>query len=217
MDTKPNKAQEAVQEDLNLIEKAKANRNKITIGVVILAVALIVGFGWWIISSNGNKKADNAIALADIEQNDSLALAYYQDAAKLGYKSGNRAGLEAAIALYQKGEYEQALGYLKDASVKSSLVEAGRYSLMGDCYVNLEKLDDALKAYKNAVKAAENNPQVVPFVLVKEANVYRALGKYNDEYECYQEIYKNYPAYAQSLRFDIRKYAERAKANAANK
>ncbi len=201
-------------EEKDLIQSAKDNKKKIiTVAVVIIAVA-VAAIVWFLVNQNGSKQADEAIALADIEQNDSTALALYKDAAKLGHASGNRAKLNAAIALYNDGKYQEALDYLKDASVSSDIVEAGQYSLMGDCYVNLNQNAEALKAFDKAISAADGNPQIVPFILVKKANIYRAEANYKEEYKAYQTIIKDYPEYAQSRRFDIRAYAERAKAQA---
>lgn len=194
------------------VKKGVTKKSVITIGIIVAAL-IVIGLIWFAVNRQSSAKADEAIALADVEMNDSIALKYYMDAAELGHKSGNRAKLHAAIALYQQGKYEEALNYLKDASVSSDIIEAGKYSLMGDCYVNLEKYDDALSCYNKAVSAADNNPQIVPFVLVKKANVYRELKQYNEEANCYNKIINDYPEYVQTLRFDIKKYAERAAAS----
>lgn len=212
METPNQKAPENQGE--NVIETVKVNKKRIITGAVFVIAVAAAAMIWYVVNQNGARKADEAIALADIEQNDSIALQYYQDAAKLGHKSGERAKLQSAIALYDKGQYEQALSYLKDASTGSDIIEAGRYSLMGDCYVNLKNYDEAMSAYKKAISAADGNPQIVPFVLIKEANIYRAQQKYSDEYKAYKEIIDNYPQYWQNLRTDIRKYAERARAAA---
>ena len=191
--------------------EVKVNKKAVVTASIIVLAIVVIGLVWYFVSVNGSHKADEAIALADVELNDSVALQRYMDAAKLGHKSGNRAKLEAAMRLYQKGEYQQALNYLDDASVSSDIVEAGKYTLMGDCYVNLDNYDKALSCYDKAISASDNNPQIVPFVLVKKANIYRAQGKYAEEYAAYDKIVKEYPAYARNLNFDIRKYAERAR------
>lgn len=192
----------------------KVNKKAITIAAVVVAVIVVVGLAIYLVRVNGSKKAAEAIAVADLEMNDSIALNQYMKAAELGYKSGNRAKLNCAIALYKKGDYNKALEYLKDASIDSEIVDAGRLTLMGDCYANTGKLDEALDCYNKAISASDNNPQVAPFVLVKEANIYREQKKYDKEYEAYEKIFNNYPEYVMGLNFDIRKYAERAKANA---
>lgn len=212
----PNKtnAQAPIAEEGANIEKKISKKKVISICVGVGAVVLF-GLLWYFLATAASHKADEAIALADVEMNDSIKLERYMDAAKLGHKSGNRAKLEVAIALYQKGEYEEAIKYLEDASVSSDIIEAGKYALMGDCYVNLKNYDKALSAYQKAIKEADNNPQIVPFVLVKEANIYREQGNYEAEYKAYETIYDKYPEYAKSLsNIDIRKYAERARAAA---
>lgn len=195
------------------VKKGVTKKSVITIGIIVAAL-IVIGLIWFAVNRQSSAKADEAIALADVEMNDSIALKYYMDAAELGHKSGNRAKLHAAIALYQQGKYEEALNYLKDASVSSDIIEAGKYSLMGDCYVNLENYDKALSCYDKAISASDNNPQIIPFVLVKKANIYRVQGKYAEECAAYEKIVKDYPAYARNLNFDIRKYAERARAAA---
>lgn len=209
MENVNNNANQAPETQEGGAKKVNTKKTIITAGIV-LAALIVVGLIWFAVNRQGSAKADEAVALADVEMNDSIALNYYMKAAELGHKSGNRAKLHAAIALYEQGKYEEALSYLKDASVSSDLIEAGKYSLMGDCYVNLQKYDEAISSYNKAVSAADNNPQIVPFVLVKEANVYRELKKYNEEANCYNKIINDYPTYAQALRFDIKKYAERA-------
>jgi len=208
-----NETQKQAPETQEVEAPGKNNKKTvITIGIIVAAL-IVIGLIWFAVDRNSSAKADEAVALADVEMNDSIALKYYMDAAELGHKSGNRAKLHAAIALYQQGKYEDALNYLKDASVGSDIVEAGKYSLMGDCYVNLKNYDEALSSYNKAISVADNNPQIVPFVLVKEANVYRAQQNYNAEDNCYKKILAEYPAYASGLRFDIKKYAERANAS----
>lgn len=209
---------EAAAQEQDLMAKIKVHKRRILAGSIIVIVLCAAALVWYFIAMNGARRADEAVALADTEVNDSLALDYYQKAAKLGYKSGNRAGLNAAIILYRKGEYQQALDQLKSAgSNKSNIIEAGRYSLMGDCYANLGELDKALDSFKDAYSAADNNPEIAPFILIKQANIYREQGHFDDEYECYKKIIDQYPNYMQQLserRINLRKYAERAKAQA---
>ncbi len=209
---------EAAAQEQDLMAKIKVHKRRLIAGSIVVIVLCAAALVWYFIAMNGARRADEAVALADTEVNDSLALDYYQKAAKLGYKSGNRAGLNAAIILYRKGEYQQALDQLKSAgSNNSNIIEAGRYSLMGDCYANLGELDKALGSFKDAYSAADNNPEIAPFILIKQANIYREQGHFDDEYECYKKIIDQYPNYMQQLserRINLRKYAERAKAQA---
>ena len=54
-------------------------------------------------------------------------------------------------------------------------------------------------------------------LLVKEANIYRAQEDYAKEAECYKTIVDEYPSYSMETRTDIKKYYERAAAQAQAK
>ena len=198
----------------DIIARAKAN-SKLIMALSIFICAVIIGvFVWYFVSRSGAAKADEAIARADIEQNDSIALQLYREAATHGYKSGNRARLEVATRLYEQGEYQEALEYVKDASFSDNIVKSGALALEGDCYVNLQQYPEALKAYDKAISAADENPTIVPLLLVKKANIYRAEKNYEDEYEALKEVVEDYPQFDRSAQADIRKMYERAKASA---
>ena len=207
---KNNPTPEQVEVSEDILAKARANKKSIMWGFIVAFVMIIGVLAWLLISQSGSRKADELIARAAAAQTASVAAALYADAAKAGYKSGNRAKAEMGIILYQKGEYADALKYLDDCSLDDNVAAAGVYSLQGDCHVNLEQYDQALKSYSKAVSAADKNPEIVPFILIKEANIYRAQQKYADEAKCYKTILDEYPSYAQGVRTDIKKYYERA-------
>lgn len=181
--------------------------------LIIAAVCVVGMLAYILVAQNGSRKADELIAKADAEQNDSIALNLYAKAADAGYKSGNRAKAEMGIRLYNDGKYQEALEYLNDCSLDDEIAEAGVETLKGDCYVNIDQLDKALGAYKSAISEADENPEIVPFVLIKMANIYRAQGNFEAEAKAYKEIIDEYPSYTSSTRIDIRKYYERALAS----
>lgn len=189
----------------------KVNRKLITgIAVAVLAV-IVLALAWYFVNQSGSKAADEAIGKADIEQNDSVALELYKQAADQGYKSGNRAKLHVAINLYQQGKYEEALTYLEDASIDDEVIAAGTLTLAGDCYVNLEQYDNALNKFDKALSKADGNEVIAPVILIKQANVYRAQQNYAAEFEAYDAIVTKYPSFLRSSRFDVEKYRERAR------
>lgn len=210
---KKNPATEQVEQAEDIVAKARANKKTIvgiSVAIVVVIAAVLV---WLLVAQSGSRKADDLIARADAAQNDSIALTLYADAAKAGYKSGNRAKAELGIRYYREGQYEKALQYLDDASLDDEIAAAGVYTLQGDCHVNLEQYDQALKCYNKAISKADKNPEIVPFVLIKEANIYRAQGKFADEAKAYKTIIDEYPTYVATTRVDIKKYYERALAS----
>lgn len=215
MENNPKNVKPVIEEETDFVAKTKKYRKQLTGLFIAVAIVLIALLGWYMVRQSQVSKADQAISLADMEQNDSIALKLYEDAATHGTKSGDRAKIEVAIRLYKAGKYEDAVKYLDDASASSEIIAAGIETLKGDCYVNLKNYDAAIKAYKAAINNANNNPQLVPVILVKEANVYREQKNYAAEAEAYATIVEQYPNYGVSTNIDIRKYYERAKAATA--
>lgn len=208
-----NQTTQEVDKSEEILAKARANKKTIMWCLIIAAVCVVGMLAYILVAQNGSRKADELIAKADAEQNDSIALNLYAKAADAGYKSGNRAKAEMGIRLYNDGKYQEALEYLNDCSLDDEIAEAGVETLKGDCYVNLDQLDKALGAYKSAISEADENPEIVPFVLIKMANIYRAQGNFEAEAKAYKEIIDEYPSYTSSTRSDIRKYYERALAS----
>lgn len=206
-------ATEQVEQAEDILAKARANKKSI-LGLSMALIVIVIGvLIYLLVAQAGGKKADELVAKADAAQNDSIAMALYTQAADAGYKSGNRAKAEVAIRLYRDGKYEEALKYLDKTSLDGEIGAAGVATLKGDCYVNLDQLDKALKSYSKAISAANGNPEIVPLVLIKEANIYRAQEKYADEAKAYKTIIEDYPTYVATTRVDIKKYYERALAS----
>lgn len=202
-----------VDKSEEILAKARANKKVIIWSLVVAAVCVVAVLVYILVAQAGSRKADDLIAKADAAQNDSIALTLYAQAADAGYKSGNRAKAEMGIRLYRDGKYQEALEYLDDCSLDDEIAEAGVETLKGDCYVNLDQLDKAISAYKDAISDADENPEIVPFVLIKMANIYRSQGNYEAEAKAYKEIIDEYPSYVNSTRIDIRKFYERAVAS----
>ena len=147
--------------------------------------------------------------------NDSLALEQYKQVAdNYGYDAGNRAALNAAILLYNKKEYKEAITYLEKYSPKEAIIGASSQSLMGDCYVNLQEYDKALKCFRKAADISDENPYYTPLFLMKEATVQRELKNYKAEAALYKEIIDEYPQFAPTNGLDIEKYLKRAELQA---
>lgn len=204
----------------NVVEqKVQNNKKSIILAVAgIVAVALVVMF-IMNMRQSGAAAANEAIAQADAslrQGNDSIALVQYKQVAdNEGYDAGNRAALQSAILLYKDGKYEEALNYLEKYSPTEAIVGAASYSLKGDCYVNLQKYDEALSAFDKAIDASDDNEFYTPLFMIKQANVYRALKNYGKEAALYEQIKKEYPAYGSAYGLNIEKYIERAKASQA--
>ena len=187
---------EEVNESLtSAAQRIEDNKKYINWALIAIAVLALLAVGYIYGIHNPNKeKAVEQIGNADIELlqgNEDAALKDYEKvAAEFSNKTAERAHLNAAILLYQKGDK----------------------SLLGDCYVNLKKYDKALSAYDQAISMANGNELYAPAFMIKKATVLHEQKKYAEEAAIYQEIKDKYVAYTQQYRFEVDKYLERANA-----
>lgn len=207
---------------VSMSEKVQDNKKIILwAACAVVAVAVLVLGYIYLVRQPGQAKANDNIGEADIQMilgNDSIALAEYMSVADNdGYDAANRAALQAAIMLYQKGDYEKALNYVDKFSASESIIGAAAYSLKGDCYVNLDKLDDAVSAFKSAISKSDKNQYYTPFFMQKLARVYHEQGNFNEETELYRSIIADYPQFADDYGIDMKKYLRRAELAAENK
>lgn len=222
-------AEENQKPTTELEELAKDNKelkNNVTVGqkylmwgmIAVSVIAIFVVIYIFCLRNPGIKKANEAIGAADTELmlgSDSVALAQYRKVADdFGSDAGNRAALMAATISFREGKYEEALADLKGFSPKESIVGAAGCSLEGDCYVNLQKYPEAVKAYDKAIAQSDNNALYTPLFMMKKATVLRAQGDYAAELKVLEKVKSDYPQYTQAYRLDIDKYIARAKQQA---
>lgn len=204
-----------------LEQRVEQNKKSVIWYAVALLVVIGIGLGYYYGKKSAKEDAGEMIGKADIELmqgNDSVALAQYQAvAAEYGNGVANRANLNAAILLYQKGNYEEALKAVENYDVEEELVGAASQSLKGDCLVNLKKYDEAVAAYDKAISVANGNELYAPVFMMKKATVLSAQEKYADAAAIYQNIKDNYSKYVNAYRVNIDKYIDRANYLAGNK
>ncbi len=187
----------------------------IALGAILVVAALF--FIWLYLykvpTNNKAMEAYNKVELSAMGNDSTTAAQYKKVADEYGSTSaGKLAALSAAQTLYNSGKYEEAAKYLKKFSSKDKVLDANAKVLLGDCYVNLKKYDDAISAFKDAVKKADGNPQIAPRALLKQAVVYDEQKKYNDALNCYETIKKDYPQFTLGNGLSIDTYIEREKA-----
>lgn len=214
---------ETLNDSLTGIEQKVEKNQKLIVWAcaAITAVVAVILIYIFAIRKPGIESANSAIGQADLELimgSDSTALAQYQAVAdEYGYEAGNRAALNAAIILYKQGKYQEALNYLGQYSSSENVIGATAKALEGDCYVNLDQLDQAISCFEKAVKISDENPSLTPYFLMKEANVYNAQKNHAKEAEVYETIIENYAEFGPRMNIDFQKYLERAKALANSK
>lgn len=196
--------QENVIENINdnlTTASRKLVENKKTVmwicGIILVCGIFFCSWLWFFHSPRVKKGFDEYTKASTTATNDTVKAENLKKVAdQYGfYDSGKLAALEAGESLFNVGKYEEAIAYLQKFNNSNSQLQAGAKSLIGDCYVNLKKYDDALSAYADAIKAADENPVIVPMILLKEVNIYREMKKPEKVLECLETIKKDYPDY----------------------
>lgn len=209
-----------LNESLSSIEQKVENNKKYiywAVGAIVVVALIVLGYVYGIHNPN-MEKAKTEIAKADQDLsmgNDSIALKeYLAVASKYSNSPANRANLNAAIILYQKGKYQEAIESIKNFDAEGTIVGPASQSLLGDCYVNLKKYDEALSAFDKAVSLSGDNSLYTPLFLMKKATIYREQKNFKAEADIFQTIKDKYPDFAANYNIDVEKYLVRAKAQA---
>ncbi|WP_298901620.1 tetratricopeptide repeat protein [uncultured Psychroserpens sp.] len=127
-----------------------------------------------------------------------------------GTPAGNIASYDAGMAYLNLKDYSNAVKYLgefkTDDAVLGPLAKGG----MGDAFVQLNQLPDALEYYEKAI-AASTNDYTTPMYLLKAANVAQTLSEYNKALQYYKRIKSDFSDSDQAK--NIETFIGRAEAN----
>ncbi len=182
----------------------EANLNKILLGLA-LVIGVVVGV-YAYIKFYQEPKEEKAVAELFVAENnfilgqDSLAVAG-EGMSSMGLRqvaeeyAGTEAGAMAhvytGIAFYEEGKYEEAIEELKQCTAEDNYVAPSVKRLIGDCYVQLNKLEEAVAEYEEAASMADN-PAIAPSCLLKAGRVYEVLGQKDKAIALYEEIQEKY-------------------------
>ena len=125
-------------------------------------------------------------------------------------KAGNLAKYYAGICYLNKGEYEEAISYLKKFSGDDVIVPGMALGAIGDAYMQLDEPEKAVEYYIEAANRNKND-FVTPAFLLKAGWTYEIMGEWEKAKSTYEKLKKEYPR-AREAR-DIDKYLARAKAH----
>lgn len=207
---------------IEAISKSEAyirnNRNTIiTISMVILvAIAGVLAYHY-LYKKPRISKAETAMFKAEQAFGvDSFALALNGNGADVvgfleiidkysGTPSGNLAQAYAGISYYNLGELDKAINHLKKFKSKDTMVNPSIYGLIGDCYVDMDKVAEGVKYFEEAAKRADND-LLSPIYLIKAGIAYETLGVVEKARNSYQTIIDEYSA--SDFRVEAEKYLQ---------
>lgn len=170
------------------------------------AVLILLAGGFWFYKAKfqpkREAKANDALFMAErYFGQDSLDLAMNGDGNYSGLidvidefprtKAGQRASYYAGIISMKKAKYDEALDYLKKVKFDDEIVGPLSTVLIGDCYVELDQVEDAAKQYMKAAKMKKND-FTAPYAYQKAYRAYSSLGQHDKALAALKVIQKDY-------------------------
>ena len=135
---------------------------------------------------------------------------------KLTY-AGNLANLYAGLCYANLGKWAEAEKSLDAFSSKDDeMISPAAQAALGDAYAHLNKLDDAVAAFKKAASMADSkaeddaNNSLSPAFLIKAGEILESQNKKAEALSIYQDIKKKYVNSMLVQSGEIDKYIERA-------
>ena len=209
--------QERVEERVSSVEKFFNENKKIIwscLGALVVAGLLILAWQKFIVEPKKAEAreqmfpAENLFRAGDYDlalAGDGNVLGFADIIKEYGAKAGKAVYYYAGACELQKGNYEQALLYLKKYKGKDSILAARALGAQGDALTGLERYQEALDCFEKAAARADN--LFTATYLFKAAAVSEELGDTAKALSLYKEIKDQYP---QSMEgYDIDKYISR--------
>lgn len=199
--------------------------NKKNLSIVLGALAVIVG-GYYtykvLIVGPQDKEAQSQMFTAEryFEQ-DSLKKAINGDGNNPGFKqiiedygmtpSANLAHFYLGMSYLKTNQYQDAVDELKSYNAHDQITGALKTGALGDAYIELGQVDDAIENYLKAAKDKDNKFSS-PIFLMKAAAAYESQNKFSEALDIYKQIKSDF--FESTEGRDIEKYIARAEAKA---
>ncbi len=182
--------------------KDKRNRNITTIVAGVLLLGVVALFFYRSHQANQNQEAYEEMFQAEnYFQSDSLSLALNGDGLQYGFldiiaeysgtEAANLANFYAGACYLKLGDFTSAIRYFDAFRSSDFILQARAYALIGDANMELEKYEDAISAYEDAVDYKPNKA-FTPVYVEKLAIAQENAGDLEGAIESYEEIIQTY-------------------------
>jgi tetratricopeptide (TPR) repeat protein len=183
----------------------------IILGVLVLIVLAYFGFQRYYLQPKEKTASVEMFKAQQYFEKDSLDLALNGDGVNYGFldiidnfkftKSASLAQYYAGAIYMKKGQYEDAIEHLKKFRSKDELIQPMALGAIGDAYVELDDLSNAVNYYLQAARASDNNFSA-PVFLQKAGWTYELMDDYAKAVEVYKEIKSEYPQSTEAREMD---------------
>jgi len=209
--------QEAYSKTEQYIEDNKKSLT-IILGTIVALVAIYVGWKYWYVAGQEKEAQKELFTAETYFDKDSLNKAISGDGAAIGFEgitdqygvtpSGNLAEYYLGISYMKKGDFEKAIKHLKEFDSNDQMVGPIAIGDIGDCYIELNKVEEGISYYLKAAKKNENK-FTTPIFLKKAGMAYESLNNYKDAVKVYQRIKTDYESSNEGKEID--KFLARAR------
>lgn len=225
MSTQPTESKDLDIGELYTKSELFFEKNKTPITIAVVAVLVIVGglLGYRkFIAEPRAKEAQDMIWKAQYYfEIDSLDKALNGDGNYLGFaevahqygstSTGNLAKFYMAVIYHQKGEYETALQYYKEADLGDDVLRVMAAGNQGDVLVELGKPAEAATQFMKAADMVASD-YTTPMFLMKAGIVYQQQNDWKNAAKCFGRVSADYPNSPDAQ--TAKKYGARASAMA---
>lgn len=211
-----------IEETLSKWEQ-KIEENKKSYSIILGAIVAVVAiyFAWtklYVAPKEAEAQSEMFRAERYFAQ-DSLDKAMFGDGNYLGFndiienygvtKSANLASYYMGVCYLKKGEYKNAIKYLKNFDSNDQVVAPIALGAIGDANLELGNNDEAIKYYLKAASAGENK-FTSPIYLMRAGQTMELAGRYKEAVEVYKKIKSDYNESTEGR--EVEKYLARAEA-----
>ncbi len=206
------KKKETHQDQFENVENALSKtehyieENQKSLTIIVVAIIVIVGgylgYKRFVETPMENESKSQMWMAEQYFAKDSFNLALNGDGNYLGFldiieeysitKSANLANYYSGISYLHLGQFENAIEYLKQFESDDKMIAPVAFGAIGDSYMELDNLSDALVFYNKAVNTSENN-FTTPIYLMKAGFVHKQNGDYKKALDTYKRIEKDFP------------------------
>ena len=173
--------------------------------VILVIVVLIIGYFAYdklYIEPREKQASEEMWKAEQYFMMDSLDLAMYGDDTYPGFQDiseqysgtvqGDLANYYMGLILREKEDYQSALEYFKKADINDDVISVINTGNIGDMYVELGKIEEAIPYFEKAAGAV-NNSALTPVYLMKAGLAHQELGQMDKAQSKFQRIVDEYP------------------------
>ncbi len=172
------------------------------VAAILVVVAGLLGYKKFVAEPNAKKAQDMVWKAQYWFEIDSLDLAINGDGSFYGFQqvadefgstpAGEASQFYLGVIYHQKGEWETALDYYKEADLDDDVLSVMAVGNQGDVLVELGRPEDAINQFEKAANMVRSD-YTTPMFLMKAGILYRQKNDHKNAAKCFGRIATDFP------------------------